>query len=499
MKRDLLGVSLAILLCGAVPSQIGAAAPTIVEAYPLGTNMSWSLSQEFVVDVWDGSAWVSANARSKAGLSVDSWYHEGLYPWVHWVTVGASDSVRVRVSRHPSATRVTTYNTVRLQPDRLGITPTNVTNTSFEFTALRGQKVYCSINDQDIDTLFVFVNPPKPTIPNPIPSDWLYFPPGWNFIDYNYQVPSNIKTIYLDGGAWVVGGLDLGATSGRVSILGPGFMIGTLLDPPSFFNPPGGPAMTDSQKEEYSMIHHKGTWSSASELVVDGPTLAAAPYYNIYVAPMQGRKSFRNVHILSPWWYNTDAFLLVSNAEISDCFVFNNDNKLTPEYCNWGDLSVKSCVLAGRCSFNIGYGYFNDAAGHHANLESIDLILQRGRQPFLAALDGDTSQVTIENQRYRDIKIRGDVYQLFHIKVENVPWMSGSGQYGKTRQLVFRDIELTGSWMNKSEIAGNSATSPPQIVECVFYNLTINGQKVDASNYQTYFDIDLNSAKVSFF
>lgn len=461
--------------------------PPVVEAYPLGSGMSWSLSQEFKVEIHDGTNWVDANARGMARLSEDPWFHQGLYPWVHWVTVGAADAVRVRVSKQPTATRVTTYSSVAILPSRYGITPGNVTATSFEFTALRGQKVHCAINNQDIDSLFVFVNPPKPPIPSPLPSDWLYYPPGWSAPGSNYSVPANVKTIYLDGGAWVSGGFNLANTTGAVSIVGPGFLVGTVLDAPSTFRPVGGTPMPEPQRHDYILVRHEtGVYSQNASLTMDGPTLVVAPYYNLFLPTMLGRKSFRNVQILSPWWYNTDGFLLASNADISDCFVFNNDNKLTPEFCNNGNLTVKSCVFAGRSSFNVGYGYFQNSAGNHADMSSIDLILQRGRIPFVAELDGANPGILVENQRYNDIDIVGDVCQLMSIRHHDVSWMPGSGTYGSVRRVVFRNVRLAGTQFTKSVIS-SAGGSPAQTIECIFDNLFINGTKVTAANCGTYF------------
>lgn len=488
---------LALLLLPLLLTAQGVTLP-VVEAYPLGSGMSWSLSPEFKVEIWNGTSWVDANARGKAGLSEDPWYYQGLYPWVHWVTVGAADSVKVRVSKQPSATRVTSYSSVSILPSRYGITPVNVTATSFEFTALRGQKVHCSINNQDIDTLFVFVNPPKPPIPSPLPSDWLYYPPGWSAPGKNFMVPSHVKTIYLDGGAWVSGGFNLANTTGEVAIVGPGNLVGTLLDAPSVFRPQGGPAMPEAQRHEHILVRHQAaSYSATASLLMDGPTLVAAPYYNVFVPTMMGFKSFKNVQMLSPWWYNTDGFLIVSNADVSDSFVFTNDNKFTPEFCNGGNVSVKSCVLAGRSAFNIGYGYFHGSGGFHADMSSLDLILQRGRIPFVAEMDGGDAQVLVENQRYNDIDIVGNVFQLISIRHADVSWMPGTGVYGSIRKIVFRNVRLSGTQYTKSVIASVGG-SPAQTVECIFDNLFINGTKVTAANYTTWFETFGSNVSVVF-
>lgn len=432
MKRVL--ATLCLVLISIAPCLIAQVAsptgnPPVVEAYETGSNMAWSLSLEFDVHVWTDAGWVPANARGMARKSEDQWYYQGLYPWVHWVTIGAADSVRVRVSKRAGALRVANFSKVKISPARYGIAAENLTTTSFEFVALRGQKVYCEVNEQDIDPLFVFVNPPKPTPPpTPTPADCLYYPPGFTSIGDGYQVPASVKTIYLDGGAWVSGGFDLSQVTGPISIVGPGFLVGTVLDAPSLFRPVGQPEMPDSQRLGYVLIRRDAApYSQSAALYMDGPTLVAAPFYNVYIPTMLGRKEFRNVHMLSPWWFNTDGFLAVENADVRDCFLYQNDNKFTPEFSG-GGLTVQSSVLAGRNSFQIGYGYPDpNARSLYPEFRGMDLILQRDRIPFIAKVDAPNSSVEIHDQRYSDISVSGDVLRLFDIQHVNVGWMSGGG------------------------------------------------------------------------
>lgn len=74
----------------------------------------------------------------------------------------------------------------------------------------------------NFDTLFIFANPPKP----PVPPGAKYFGPGIHNMGVDYRLLPSEHDVYLDGGAWVVGSINISDAKQDVHIMGPGTLSG---------------------------------------------------------------------------------------------------------------------------------------------------------------------------------------------------------------------------------------------------------------------------------
>jgi hypothetical protein len=166
---------------------------------------------------------------------------------------------------------------------------------------------------------------------------------------------------------------------------------------------------------------------------------------------------------------------------------------------------VSNCVINGR-SINVGYGYFTNLTAW-ANLENIDVIYPEFATLWLgdptwhgavfdAKLDAVNSDITVENQRYNNIVIYGDVDQLFEFTIEDTSWGAPGPAQGNMRNIHFRNIEVLGTQKFKSVIRGKDSNN--QFYDITFTNLKIDGTYVDSDNYQDYFDIGPYAYNISF-
>ncbi|HEY5137820.1 MAG TPA: hypothetical protein VIJ25_00665, partial [Methylococcales bacterium] len=348
-------------------------------------------------------------------------------------------------------------------------------------------------------TMHIFANPPKPAVP----AGALYFGPGVHDVGLSYTLSPSQNVVYLDGGAWVKGTLNI-INAKNVKIIGPGVLSGE--------NWPWESISTIIAKDwneanKYFLIHahDNGPAITDTPIEIKGTTLVASPAVNINLNNLASL-DIDNVHVLSPWTYNTDAFdVQGNNVNITNSFSFVNDNTLIAEFSSRGEYNVTDCVINGR-TINVGYGYFTSLTSA-ANLNNIDIIYPEfasllPEDPtwhtavFEAKIDGSSSNIVVENQYYNNIVIDGDVDQLFEFVIDDTVWGAPGPAQGNMRNINFKNIELLGKQRFKSEIKGKDNNN--QIHDITFTNLKIDGTYVDADNYQDFFDIGKYTYNISF-
>ncbi|HET9793326.1 MAG TPA: hypothetical protein VFS34_02600, partial [Thermoanaerobaculia bacterium] len=285
----------------------GAAAAT-VEIYP-GPGIDTYRSTRYTVDVsTDGTNWTPAYVYQFSRKSVVTLWWPGQSPSVSFVTIGADETIRARVSKIGGS-----VTGLDASPKSKPIAGAKVENGVATGTLRPGDKYWLTINGDDANPLFIFVDEPKPIVP----AGATYFGPGILEIapsaGDHYKAKSG-ETIYLDGGAWVRGNIDVHGTTG-VHIMGPGVLSGDLWSGEH----QGSTALPFNQFTGYAMI--TGDFSYTSDgAVVEGITIVDSPGYNFY----GGTERASGVKIFSPWFYSTDAFQGVPHVDHS--FVFNGDN-----------------------------------------------------------------------------------------------------------------------------------------------------------------------------
>ena len=457
---------------------------TYAEVYP---SADFSRASElYRVEIEIDGVWTDAHAYQYARRSILWDWHQNAYPWVHWTTIGVAPNtpVNVRVTRLNRPSGSDAFTSVELQPSRYGIA-SGWNGDTITFTIEQSQKVYVRTNDQDFDTLFVFANPLKP----PVPEGAKYFGPGVHDIGYDYHLLPNEQDVYLDGGAWVIGSIHTADITGDLRILGPGILSG------EFEVWENLEILPFDQTEHYMLIHANPVGTLPFSVFIEGPTLLASPWFNV-VLDFEYAKTIRNLHIISPWTYNTDGLVLGSNLTVTNTFVFNADDTVHAEYLADGDILVSDCVFGGRNSFLIGYGYFPTAGTNLANASRIDLVLQRGAEAFHGQVDGRDPTIVVDNQVYDDIVVDGDVGRLVYMTIEDTPWGNPEPAEGNIRNITFNNVTVKGVQESKSVIQGKDLNN--RIDNVTFNNLIINGTAVTEANRDQFFDVDDTTVEVSF-
>ena len=477
-------VALALFFAALAPR----AASATVEVYP-GPGADTYRSTLYTVDVsTDGTNWTPAYVYQFRRKSVTFWW-TGASPSVSFVTIGTDEPIQVRVSKIGGP-----ITGVDASPKSKPISGGKVKNGVASAPLSPGDKYWLTINGDDANPLFIFVDQPKPVIP----AGATYFGPGIQEIapsaGNHYKAKSG-ETIYLDGGAWVRGNIDVRGTNG-VHVMGPGILSGDLWSGEK----QGAGVLPFDQFLNYVMI--TGDFYGGDHALVEGITIVDAPGYNFF----GGAERVSGIKILSPWFYSTDAFQGISHVD--HAFVFNGDNIFAPGWAGVAGVSVTftSCFVATTENSVFAGGYWGNAPSDKFTSLADDMDIRTyngdfGYPPIMASVfqiwvDNSDSTKGYRNQIYRNIRIEGGptghfTAPILELKNYVYPWGGPTAvkpPLGNSYSIVFQDITVTGSEKDRNQLQGWDANNGWHGV--VLDNWVDNGQVVSSSNLSRYFDVN---------
>ncbi|HWC95324.1 MAG TPA: hypothetical protein VG456_01205, partial [Candidatus Sulfopaludibacter sp.] len=306
-----------------------------------------------------------------------------------------------------------------------------------------GDKIWITMNGDDANPLFVFSSAPKPSVPKGA----TYFGPGIRDIApalANHYTPYSGETIYLDGGAWVRGNIDVRGRS-RVTIMGPGILSGDLWNAETVQASP-----TFDQMMGYAMI--TGDWGGTNA-TVQNITIVDSPVYNFH----GGVHTATDVKLLSPWYFSTDGFQGVNSTDQS--FAFLGDNVFFPAWAGIAsdNINVTNSFAASTNNAVICGGYWGNTSNnqYHATVNNVDIrtYITDAWVPYGATLTPAVFQIWMDNavssngysnQTYSNIRIEGDLsVPLAMLKNMPYPWGGSAASYqqamGNGYNLIFQN------------------------------------------------------------
>ena len=448
-------------------------AAAAVEVYP-GPGVDTYRSSLYTVEVFDGSNWVPAYVYAFKRSSVCNW-HPGTSPSVNFLTFGTAANAEIRIARIAGP-----ISSLDVSPHSKNIAVTLEAGRA-RITLKPNDKVWITLDGDDANPLFIFTDPPKP----PVPPGATYVGPGILEIpspDHHYKVSTG-EVIYLDGGAWVRGNIDLRGTN-SVRIMGPGILSGDLW----IAEQVGPGALPFDQSLDYAMIH--GDFFGGDGASVEGITIVDSPGYNFF----GGVTHADGVKVLSPWFYSTDGFQGVSHVDRS--FIFNGDNAFAPMWAGWQNDNVTiTRSFAGTTNNSVfagGYWGYEAIQGYSAFVDDVDIKTYNDHSVlasvFQVFLDSNDAAQGYSNEIYQNIRIEGNVSAPL-IVLRNLVNNGGTDPpLGNASNFVFRNITLAGTQKYLSEIRGWDANNGFHNV--VLENVRMNGTMVNPSSLKSYFDIN---------
>jgi len=327
----------------------------------------------------------------------------------------------------------------------------------------------------------------SPLQPGGAAPEVIYFGPGMHYIEETiFRIPSG-KTVYIAGGAIVVGSLVCNHVQ-DVTIRGRGILYLSDFHRFSAFR---GVRITFS--------HH---------ITVEGIVLLDPPHYSIYIGKSE-HIQIRNFKSFSTrGWSDGIDMMSSSHIQIEDVFLRTSDDCIAIYGSRWdyrGDsccVSVRDSVLWADVAHALNIGGHGDSHRdgdliQDIEFRNIDILEHHEPQPnYWGAMNincGDKN--TVRNVSYEDIRVEDfELGQLVDIRVVwNEKYNPAPGN--RIENVQFRNVTYNGKNENKSRIYGFDRD---RIVEGVtFTNLRINGEWIlDAE--QGHFDINEHAHGIQF-
>lgn len=241
---------------------------------------------------------------------------------IHWGHFSFQGKVKVTVQVNKDIEG----KEIKVYPSRHNIKVTKQDTNCFSFVLDRPGQFSVEIGEDGYkEGLLIFADPMETDVPADLPK-WkviekgdktlfstlsvqdsaLYFKKGVHDIGV-YKVPSNIKRIYLEGGAWVFGSFIMdGKTCSNVKIYGRGILSGARL-----------------HLRESHMVEAK---NGADGIIVDGIVIADYSFFAVRLLGTDNEVSWAK--IVGGWIYNCDGIAAYANSTIRNCFIWANDDNI---------------------------------------------------------------------------------------------------------------------------------------------------------------------------
>lgn len=483
----------------------------------------------------------------------------GSEPEVSFFTFGSPSPTTVKISR----TDIDISSAI-LRPRSYGYSST-IINGDLYISMEPMDKVWVEVNNDTSSPLFIFCDPPKPEIPT---SGCMYFSPGKHYLSSisgphqtvtlsgtdpsgntvtevfhgmgfssfasSGYVSGQPFTIYLDGGAYVIGSMNVKDIK-DLRITGRGILSLENIPKERYGNPylakfnpysytmerdDGGIAIHGN--DNYDEIVGDGSFNrQPSGVTIDGITILDTPFYTI-----RGMNGVDNVKLISPWSPNADGANVIGDkstnfAYIRDSFMFLADDCMYAAHNARGPIGGTSAVFSGNIMYSQSNGpialsywprfyfsaeppFFPDAThdciihdnvvgAYSMNRPSVETIIR-------ATVDGDTTTSNVLNYGLYDITLSNITIEE---PIDGAPmWIGnisdpfnnyGSG-YGGISGLTFANIAFSSSTFNDGSISslrieGKDSIHRPYALR--FINISINGEFITDANRDNF--VNFNS------
>jgi len=467
-----------------------AATPDVLEVYPGPGNDAYR-SERYAVEVYDGTAWQPVYLYCVARRMECYGWHRFSRPSISFATIGVAGAVNVRITKHGGA-----IGEAQISPKSKAITAV-IRDGKACFTLRPNDKVWVTLDGVDAHPVFLFADAPKPEVP----ADAEYFGPGVHTIGKLHRVADG-RAVYLDGGAWVRGNLDIRGCH-NVTIMGPGVLSGELWGKHTI------EGKSCAEIRDYVMIVGSGEAACRGNRV-EGVTIVDTPTY----CSFRGLQQFYSAKLISPWVGSTDGFYITPNPDetvfVDQCFAFVGDDVFFPRDNNRGNMEFKNSFVSSSNNNIFCMSYWANPLDHDYTMRAsnIDIKVTPEHAIFQCVIDGRESDSGVKNHLYEDIRIEGDLnWNCRLVWIENRPYpfrdhgtRKGESCFnGNTRNLRFRNISVEGQQnldCRKSRIFGKDSANGH--ADICFENLTINGVTVTEANRDAYVETNEFASDIRF-
>jgi hypothetical protein len=343
----------------------------------------------------------------------------------------------------------------RIRPLSYGIKP-QIKGNALSFRLLQPRNISVEVNGDIFHNLHLFANPVDDFVPDKRDTNLIYFKPGVHAIEGGKLTVPSGKTIYLAGGAVLMGQVLMERVH-DVKLLGRG-----IIDP----SVKVGVRIANSKNVTVEGIVCTQCSTGGSDSV-----------------------TIRNVKSISYYGWGDGMNVFASNNVLFDGVFCRNSDDCTTVYgtragyvggCR--NITMQNSTLWADVAHPILIGTHGNSANpevlENLNYINIDILDQKEAQidyqGCMSINAGDNNLV--RNVRFENIRVEDFRQgQLINIRVfYNKKYCTAPGR--GVENVLFKDITYKGHHANLSTIAGYNETR--QVKNIVFENLLINGIRI---------------------
>lgn len=251
---------------------------------------------------------------------------------ISWINFSFDKEVTIEVKVLDQSKVPIDASNVKILPARYNISPA-VKGNVITFTMTKPGQCSVEIGTNGYKNgLMIFANPMETDVPDPthdntyvvlehatvasisnVPANksGLYFKAGVHDIGI-LVVPTNIKNIYLEGGAWVYGAIHVSGTRNNtdVKIFGRGTLSSGRL----------------KYREAYCIGIPQDGSTAVDRITVEGITVADPKYFAIRLTGSNNTVAWTKV--IGGWVYNCDGIAVFANSTVKKSFCWANDDNI---------------------------------------------------------------------------------------------------------------------------------------------------------------------------
>jgi len=392
----------------------------------------------------------------------------------HWTSFSFSGAVTVQVKIRDG----TAINSAVIRPLAKNIRA-EVRNNTVSFTLTNPANMFVELDAKHRDALFIFANPAETDIPARTTPNTIYFGPGVTDLGKEPISISEGQTVYLAGGAYVKGRLQIAGQGGgkTVTIRGRGVLSGIDI--------PG-------TKGLFSQFMIGAAKKTALDLNVEGIVITDSHGISL-LAPK--RLTAENVKILA-WLGQTDGIAGGKQSLVKDCFLKVNDDCL---HFHQTGIKLLNNVIWRQNSgsaLQMGWNVTQDVDGELC--DGLDIIGDDMGRTHLARDWANADVVALidihQHASYKNIVIQNvrhekKAYQLFGVRTMLVPEDKFHDSYrdgrGSVEGMTIRNITAAELPLHPSVFDGNGR-EPGSIANVTFENLQVGSNSVTTANATNY-------------
>jgi hypothetical protein len=362
---------------------------------------------------------------------------------------------------------------IKVLPSRFGIKATKTADNKLKFTISKPGQYSVEVGENGYKNGFlIFADPLETDIPK-VDKSWmelkntskgsiktlpgdvnsLYFKAGVHDIGV-YKVPSHIKKIYLEGGAYVYGSFIMNSdTCSNVKIYGRGVLSGGRLH------------LRESHLVE--------SLNGANNITVSGIIVTDFVYFAVRLL---GKRNLVDwTKIVGGWIWNCDGIAAWEGSTIKNCFIWANDDNIKIYQDNITVEDVVCWQLSNGAIIQLNWGAMKAA---HCKVKNIDIVRAEWHQdrPNNGVLSCRTSGGAQSDFIFENITVEHPVSHIFRLSPQgDTP--------NPIENFVFKNwnLKMDMSQNKTNYLEGAMPTSPLKGI--VFDQVKINGTLLTADNY----------------